>query len=66
MLGVDADECLYVGDGGSKELYGARDSGMKAVQARYFAHLAYEPHVPCGRLEEFDSADTQMDVLKYL
>ena len=66
MLGVRADECLYVGDGGSKELYAARDAGMKAVQARYFAHLAYEPHIPCGRLEEFDSADTQMDVLKYL
>ena len=66
MLGVNADECLYVGDGGSKELYAARDTGMKAVQARYFAHLAYEPHIPCGRLEEFDPVDTQMDVLKYL
>ena len=66
ILGVSADECLYVGDGGSKELYAARDAGMKAVQARYFAHLAYEPHIPCGRLEEFDLAETQMDVLKYL
>ena len=66
MLGVSADECLYVGDGGSKELYAARDAGMKVVQARYFAHLAYEPHIPCGRLEEFDLAETQMDVLKYL
>ena len=66
MLGVSADECLYVGDGGSKELFAARDAGMKAVQARYFAHLAYEPHIPCGRLEEFDLAETQMDVLKYL
>ncbi|MCR5329423.1 MAG: HAD family hydrolase [Saccharofermentans sp.] len=66
MLGVSADECLYVGDGGSKELYAARDAGMEAVQARYFAHLAYEPHIPCGRLDEFDQAETQMDVLKYL
>ncbi len=66
MLGVSAEECLFVGDGGSKELFGARDAGMKAVQARYFAHLAYEPHIPCGRLEEFDQAETQMDVLKYL
>lgn len=66
MLSVSAGECLYVGDGGSKELYAARDAGMKAVQARYFAHLAYEPHIPCGKLDEFDQADTQMDVLKYL
>lgn len=66
VLGVSADECLYVGDGGSNELYAARDAGMKVVQARYFAHLAYEPHIPCGRLEEFDLAETQMDVLKYL
>ena len=66
MLGVTASECLYVGDGGSKELFAARDAGMKAVQALYFAHLAYEPHVPCARLEEFAPAYTQMDVLKYL
>lgn len=66
MLKVRADECLYVGDGGSKELFAARDAGMKAVQALYFAHLAYEPHIPCGRLEEFEPVYTQMDVLKYL
>ena len=66
MLGVSASECLYVGDGGSKELFAARDAGMKAVQARYFAHMAFEPHVPCAKLDEFDQADTQMDVLKYL
>ena len=66
MLGVTASECLYVGDGGSRELFAARDAGMKAVQALYFAHLAYEPHVPCARLEEFGPAYTQMDVLKYL
>ena len=65
-LGVSADECLYVGDGGSKELFAARDVGMKTVQARYFADLAYEPHVPCAELEEFDHAYTQSDVLKYV
>ena len=65
-LGVSADECLYVGDGGSKELFAARDVGMKTVQARYFADLAYEPHVPCAELEEFDHAYTQSDILKYV
>jgi putative hydrolase of the HAD superfamily len=31
-LRVDPDECLYVGDGGSHELSGARDVGMTTVQ----------------------------------
>ena len=65
-LGVSADECLYVGDGGSKELFAARDVGMKTVQARYFADLAYEPHVPCAELDGFDHAYTQSDILKYV
>lgn len=30
-LGVPADRCLYVGDGGSRELSGARDVGMTAI-----------------------------------
>jgi putative hydrolase of the HAD superfamily len=31
-LRVDPDECMYVGDGGSRELSGARDVGMAAVR----------------------------------
>lgn len=65
-LGVSADECLYVGDGGSKELFAARDVGMKTVQALYFADLAYEPHIPCKKLDGFDHAETQRDILKYV
>lgn len=65
-LGVSADECLYVGDGGSRELFAARDVGMKAVQARYFAELAYEPHIPCAELDGFDHAYTQSDILKFV
>ena len=65
-LGVSADECLYVGDGGSKELFAARDVGMKTVQALYFADLAYEPHIPCEKLDGFDHAETQSDILKYV
>ena len=65
-LGVSADECLYVGDGGSKELFAARDVGMKTVQALYFADLAYEPHIPCEKLDGFDHAATQNDILKYV
>lgn len=32
----------------------------------YFAHLAYEPHIPYYKLEEFDHAYRQEDILKYL
>lgn len=30
-LNVSPDDCLYVGDGGSEELYGAKSVGMKTV-----------------------------------
>ncbi|MBI3636914.1 MAG: HAD-IA family hydrolase [Candidatus Rokubacteria bacterium] len=33
-LGVTPSECLYVGDGGSRELEGATAVGMRAVQLR--------------------------------
>ena len=33
-LQVSPGQCLYVGDGGSKELTGASESGMKAVLIR--------------------------------
>ena len=66
LLGVPAAECLYVGDGGSRELYAARDAGMKAVQCTWFHELAFEPHVPCPILDDFEHAEKQMDVLKFL
>ena len=31
QLGVSPDQCVFVGDGGSDELRGARDVGMTAV-----------------------------------
>lgn len=65
-LGVTAEECLYVGDGGSKELFAARALGMKCLQARYFADLAFEPHIPCCKLDDFEHAYTPADILKAL
>jgi putative hydrolase of the HAD superfamily len=32
QLRVDPDDCLYIGDGGSRELTGAREVGMTAVR----------------------------------
>ncbi len=63
-LKVEASECLYVGDGGSKELYAARDAGMRPIQCTWFHDRAFEPHIPCPILDEFEHADHQSDVVK--
>ncbi len=65
-LGLKPEECLYVGDGGSKELYAARDAGMHPVQCTWFHDMAYEPHIPCPILDEFNRADRQMDIFNYI
>ena len=66
LLEVKADECLYVGDGGSKELYAAREAGMHPLQCTWFHDMAFEPHIPCPILDEFDHADHQLEVLDFL
>ncbi len=63
-LGITAEECLYVGDGGSNELFAARDLGMRCLQARYFADLAFEPHIPCYKLDDFKHAYKLSDILE--
>ncbi len=65
-LGVKPEECLYVGDGGSKELFAARDLGLTALQASWFRPLAFEPHIPCPVLPEFPQVMHQLDVLDHL
>ncbi len=58
-LGVEAKECLYVGDGGSCELTAARRLGMRAVQAAW--HLPAEaPRAACPQ------AETPLAVLSHL
>lgn len=66
LLGVKADECLYVGDGGSRELYGARNAGMKPLQCTWFHERAFEPHIPCPILDDFEHAASQEEVLSFL
>ena len=63
-LGVQAAECLYVGDGGSSELEAAQSLGMKAVQAVWY--LQEGTTQPTGRKPGFLQAETPLDVLKYL
>lgn len=65
-LGVTLQECLYVGDGGSNELTGARDLGMQAIQCTWFRDLAYEPHIPSPLFEDFLHAATRQDIIKFI
>jgi putative hydrolase of the HAD superfamily len=65
-LGVEPEECLYVGDGGRNELAVAKEVGMKPVQALWFRPLMFEPHIPSPVYDEFPHAEIQPDVLNYL
>ncbi len=38
LLEVAPEECVFVGDGGSNELEGARNAGMRAVQAKWYTN----------------------------
>lgn len=63
-LMVKADECLYVGDGGSFELEAARELGMNAVQAVWY--LQDGTNQPSGRKENFKQIEKPLDVLNYI
>ena len=59
-LGVNADECLYVGDGGSNELQAAKEAGMKPLQAVWYLRDGVDQ--PCGRMDGFDHVESPLDV----
>lgn len=63
-LSVKAEECLYVGDGGSCELEAARALGMKAVQAVWY--LKEGTMQPTGRKNDFPQIEKPLDVFRYL
>ena len=65
-LGVAPSECLYVGDGGSRELQTARDIGMPAAQALWFRPGMFEPHVPSPVFPDFAHAERQADILSII
>lgn len=64
QLGVTAQECLYVGDGGSRELETARDLGMKAVQAVWY--LMEGTTQPVARKPEFAQVEHPLEVFAYV
>ena len=63
-LGVNYDECLYVGDGGSHELETAGRLGMKPLQAVWY--LQQGSKQPTWRKPEFLQAESPLEVLDYL
>ncbi len=60
-LGVQPEECLYVGDGGSHELEAAQDCGMIPLQATWYLKDGVDQ--PCGKMEQFNQAANPMDIL---
>ena len=63
-LGVNYEECLYVGDGGSQELETAQRLGMKSLQAVWY--LQQGSKQPMRRKAEFMQAESPLEVLKSL
>lgn len=63
-LSVKAEECIYVGDGGSCELETAQKLGMKAIQAVWY--LKEGTLQPTGRKKNFINVESPLDVLQYL
>ncbi len=63
LLGAAPDACIFVGDGGSSELEGARAAGMKAVMAKW-----YTKQHPQKRddLAGFLTAEEPLDILRYV
>lgn len=59
-LGIDTCECIFVGDGGSNELVGARNAGMKAIQAKWYTN---RHPVKRGNIEGFPLAEEPMDII---
>ncbi|MBR6257216.1 MAG: HAD-IA family hydrolase [Lachnospiraceae bacterium] len=53
-------ECLYVGDGGSRELEMAGETGMHPVQAAWY--LREDSGQPCSRLPGFIQVEDPMEI----
>ena len=63
-LCVDAIDCLYVGDGGSRELETAREIGMHPVQAVWY--LKEGTTQPTGRMSDFTNIENPLGVIEII
>lgn len=62
-LGVSNCECLFVGDGGSNELSGAENAGMKPIQAKWYTNRYPQKR---ENIEDFLRAEYPMDVVNII
>ena len=62
-LDIDMSACLFVGDGGSNELIGARNAGMDAIQAKWYTNRHPEKR---GNIEGFQVAEEPLDIIGFL
>ncbi len=62
-LGVLTEECFFVGDGGSNELFGAKDTGMKPVQAKWYTNMYPKKRENIG---DFLRAEEPIDVVNII
>ena len=65
QLGIPAENCLYVGDGGSRELETARSLGMQAAQAAWYRKKDFEKHQAAIR-PDFPQIPDPMDLLMFI
>ena len=62
-LGVDLRECIFVGDGGSNELVGAQNVGMKGIQAKWYTNQHPKKR---DNIIGFLVAEEPLDILMYI
>lgn len=62
-LGIDLTECVFVGDGGSNELAGAKAVGMKAVQAKWYTEKLPQKR---DNTDGFSVAEEPLDIIEYI
>ncbi len=60
-LSVKAEECIYVGDGGSNELETSRKLGMKTIQAAWY--LQEGTSQPSKRKHDFLQAENPLNII---
>lgn len=60
---VASSECIFVGDGGSNELVGAKKVGMKAVQAKWYTNQHPRKRDNIG---DFLTAEEPLDIMQYV
>jgi len=61
-LGIHVKECIFVGDGGSNELEGAKNAGMEVVQAKWYTN---RHPCPRGSMEGFLTAENPLHGTAY-